>query len=313
MGVSCSKPLAAATGTARIESQAMFWSSPMVASWLNLIGLAEYVPRFLENGVDGPTLIDLRRDQFERCLGINNPLHEVSLRLALIDLKYKLIDYTQWEWNCTGVMQWLANRGLEQLIGRFQSAAVHGSVLFRLTKAEFASRLHVGELGESELVLESLWHSVERARKIGYYLEQGNFLDWGPPEIRGWLETINLGHLHEHFREHAVNGTLLPHLDHQTLRRVMKLTEIQTMVLRTLQMAWAEAVHENDMDCSGRGDHVTTTKEVDAATGVTHCYWDRKAFDATRQATSFTSTAEPVHLRAAAAVAKWQVGYLAGA
>lgn len=215
----------------KIESQAQFWSAPMVATWLNLIGLSEYVPRFLENGVDGPTLLDLRKDQFERCLGLSNPLHEASLLWALDDLKGKVIDYTTWEWNCTGVMQWLSTRGLELLIGRFQSAAVHGSVLFRLSKADFASRLHVGELGESELILDSLWYSVQRARKVGYYQEQGNFLDWGPLEIRGWLESINLGHLNDTFREHAVNGTLLPYLDGVKLRRIMKLTEIQTLVL----------------------------------------------------------------------------------
>jgi len=209
----------------------MFWTAPMVASWLKLIGLGEYAPRFLENGVDGQTLLELRRDQFERCLGVTSPLHELSLRLGLQDLKAKVIDYTKWEWNSAGVMQWLASRGLDQLISRFQSAAVHGSVLFRLTKAEFASRLHVGELGESELVLESLWHAVERARKVGFYQDQTKFLDWGPVEIQVWLDGIDLGHLNDVFRDHAVNGTLLPQLDHNVLRRVMKLTEIQTLVL----------------------------------------------------------------------------------
>jgi hypothetical protein len=148
-----------------------------------------------------------------------------------VDLKTKNIDYTQWQWTCSGVVQWLALRGLSCLIQRFSTAAVHGGVLFRLSKAEFASRLFVGEHGESELVLESLVCAIRRARKHGYYQKQDDFRDWGPMEIKYWLESIHLGHLNEVFREHCVNGTLLPRLDSNHFRRSMKLTEIQTLVL----------------------------------------------------------------------------------
>ena len=213
------------------QSQALYWTAPHVASWIELVGLKMYKMIFLENGVDGSTLLALRRDQFERCIGITNPLHELSIRYALIDLKTQQIDYTTWEWTNEGVLKWLNLRGLETLTSRFSNAAVHGGVLFRLRKSEFASKLFVGEHGESELVLESLWHAIQRAKKQGHRLDESDFRDWGPKEIQSWLYSIHLGHLYQLFHEHCVNGSLLPYLDETALRRVMKLTEIQTIVV----------------------------------------------------------------------------------
>jgi len=217
----------------RPESQAVHWSSPMVGEWLVLLGLGEYSPRFFEEGVDGPILLELRKDQFERCLGVTSRLHELSLRLGLLDLKTKSIDYSpgQWEWTGMGVIHWLTFRGLEQLVSRFRSGAVHGGVLFRLTRAEFQTYLHVGELGESELVLDSLCFAIERAKKVGFFQDPCSFLDWGPQEVYEWLETMDLSHLNDKLRTHAVNGTLLPHLDEVSLRRTINLSEIQTLRL----------------------------------------------------------------------------------
>jgi hypothetical protein len=244
--------LAGLAGRGASESQALQWSAPHVATFIELIGLKEYKHIFLENGVDGSTLLELRRDQFERCLGVSNPLHEISLRYALMDLTEQQIDYTRWEWSCVGVVQWLGSRGLEALMQRFCNAAVHGGVLFRLRKVEFASRLFVGEHGESELVLESLWHSIQRAKKHGFFVDTSQFPDWGPVEIRTWLESIHLGHLNALFREHCVNGTLLPHLDESALRRTMKLTEVQTIVVtKAIRRLMAQAAPKGALGALG--------------------------------------------------------------
>ena len=50
-------------------------------------------------------------------------------------------------------------------------------------------------------------------------------------EIKSWLESIHLAHLNDVFREHCVNGSLLPRLENNDFRRTMKLKEIQTLVL----------------------------------------------------------------------------------
>lgn len=215
------------------DSQALLWTCGMVGSWLQLLGLAEYKEAFAANGVDGETLLYLRKEQFANCLGVVDPHHLCSLWLALNQLKRSRINYTNWEWSCEGVQRWLQIRGLGTLCARFKRAAVHGGVLFSMPKRELGARYSIGENGESELVLESLWLSIARAKQTRTYLVDPtkNVNDWGIAEVEAWLRHLNLGHLAKIFEKHAVNGTLLLRLKKYSLRCLMDLTEVQTVVL----------------------------------------------------------------------------------
>ena len=55
--------------------------------------------------------------------------------------------------------------------------------------------------------------------------------DWGCDEVKGWLETLHLGHLDSTFRFYAVNGSLLLHLTRKMMLGEMDITEIQALVL----------------------------------------------------------------------------------
>ena len=131
MGVSAVKTFARAIVGRGGQSQALSWGTPRVAA-LCLLGLGQYADAFLENGVDGALLLTLSKDQLERCLHIDDPMHRYSLEVGIYDLKNKQIDYDSWEWTADGVLEWLHKRGLGMLMPTFRQAAVHGGVLFRL-------------------------------------------------------------------------------------------------------------------------------------------------------------------------------------
>ena len=116
------------------ESQAYPWTSPMVGAWLRILGLKPYLDAFLENGLDGITLLRLNKRHFTKCLGIQNLNHVHSLRLGLHLLKTRKIDYSNWEWSCSGIETWLQKRGLSVVAKIFKENAVHGGVLFSLTR-----------------------------------------------------------------------------------------------------------------------------------------------------------------------------------
>lgn len=219
------------------QSQASTWNAPMVGAWLCIIGLEQYLSKFLENGVDGLTLLSLKNKQYGRCLGIENENHAHSMRKGLDLLKSTRIDYSNWEWSCDSTQKWLNFRGLGCISLVFKENAVHGGVLFSFTKSslrQFLSRLPSFDLNLfSPLVFKSLWYSIVRAKKTGNsHLFPEKFIeDWGEKEISTWLKRINLSHLEKRFSEHGVNGTALVRLKQRELFSVMGLTELQAKVI----------------------------------------------------------------------------------
>ena len=206
------------------------WSAVEVRAWLNALGLAQYGATFLENGVDGATLMTLSTDQVREGLGMSDENHVRSFSFGLEDLKTRAVTSVEaWEWTMDKTVAWLEMRGLSSLAGVFRDAAVHGGVLFRLSRDEFAE-LGIG--AESCLTLMALLASIERARVVGPRPATDVAVpDWGPNRVRDWLESLHLGHLAPVFRQHAVNGALLLKLDAGIMCEELGVTEIQGMVL----------------------------------------------------------------------------------
>lgn len=217
----------------------------MVGAWLCILGLKTYLDVFLENGVDGITLLHLTTTQFASCLGIQNQNHIQSLKSGLQLLKTVKVDYSHWEWSCHGVEQWLNNRCLGVISKVFKDNAVHGGVLFSFTNKSLHSFLAniqnpscsadsmqtIQNL--SPLILKSLWLSIKRAKKTGRAALYPNkyIEDWGEKEIEIWLKSINLGHLFDKFKHHGINGTSLVELKKRELLKTVTITEIQSIVL----------------------------------------------------------------------------------
>ena len=209
---------------------AIKWSCLQVTEFLEACGLGMYAGIFAENGVDGSTLMELTHDQVKRGLHVFERLHLLSLEMGVDALRHRKIKTVKdWEWSCPRVGEWLEAKGLGSLVGPFKVGAVHGGVLFSLTEDQLVSELGVGR--ESVLILMSLLASIERAREVGPLKQGDEVPDWAPSRVKVWLESLSLPHLVPVFRQYAVNGALLLHLDAQSMRQEMSVTEIQAIVL----------------------------------------------------------------------------------
>lgn len=236
------------------DSQAATWNSPMVGAWLCIIGLDVYLDKFLENGVDGVTLLYLKSSQYQRCLGISNESHAYSLRLGLRLLKSTRLDYSHWEWSCDATQRWLDQRNFSCVSQVFKDNAVHGGVLFSFTKSklkDFLSNLASFDQNLfSPIVFKSLWYSIKRVKKTktSFLYPEKYVEDWGEVEIERWLSRINLAHLKQRFSSHGINGTCVVRLTQKDLFSIMGLTELQSKVIirhiRTLRQVVEEDNHD---------------------------------------------------------------------
>jgi len=209
---------------------AIKWSCTQVSEFLEACGLGMYARTFAENGVDGSTLLELSHDQIRRGLNIQERLHLLSLELGVEALRQRKIKTVKdWEWSCPRVSEWLEAKGLGMLVNPFKLGAVHGGVLFSLTEDQFVAELGVGR--DSVLILMSLLASIERAREVGPLKHGEDVPDWSPNRVKTWLESLSLAHLVPVFKQFAVNGALLLHLDAHCMRQEMNVTEIQAIVL----------------------------------------------------------------------------------
>lgn len=241
---------------------AIKWSSCEVAAWLELLGLDMYTERFLSNGVDGSTLLELDTRQFMNGLGITNECHIVSLELGVLQLVVERIDYDNWEWTAEKVQEWLKLRGFGSLVKCFKDAAIHGGVLFNVDFKYFIEKVGIKSINGSPIFADSLAASIERAKTVGnrisemrhgerledinspgVYVVKGNgyeenntgetieLQDWGSVQVEEWLKKQHVVHLSSTFRQHGVNGTILLSLTREKMEKQMGLTEIQAIVL----------------------------------------------------------------------------------
>mmetsp|Transcript_9288 Transcript_9288/g.10591 ORF Transcript_9288/g.10591 Transcript_9288/m.10591 type:complete len:666 (+) Transcript_9288:110-2107(+) len=238
---------------------ALKWSSCEVAAWLELLGLESYAEKFLANGVDGSTLLELDTRQFAQGLGVTNELHIVSLELGVMQLLLERIDYDKWDWSAEKVSKWLSLRGFGCLTETFKDAAIHGGVLFNVEMSYLMNTVGVKKINSSPIFAESLSASIERAKSVGSRImemrhsepplgldrpgvffvhdqidgsaDNREILDWGPTDVEEWLKKQHVGHLAETFNRHGINGTILVELTRERLEKQMGLTEIQAIVL----------------------------------------------------------------------------------
>ena len=116
----------------------------------------------MQNGVDGPILLELTSRQVQDNLGIRDAYHLHSFEVGVLDLKEKHIKYDHWDWSHKAVIEeFLVEKGLESFREGFKRRAIHGGVLFRLTPGELRS------MSGSRLRRKSLQTTVARAKVVG--------------------------------------------------------------------------------------------------------------------------------------------------
>lgn len=228
------------------------WSSFHVCAWLKLIGLEQYAERFLINGVDGSTLLELSRSHFKMGLGVNDEDHLTSLQIGVVSLlvprKGRVLKKSFFEeWSLDKTLSWLVERGFGVLKVRFREKAIHGAMLLFVNLDYLIDKvIDIASITSSSVVKASLKATIQQARVLESAFFKGlgkckrarrtsssgenNVLSWNIPEIENWLKSVNVGHKITNFKDHCVNGTILLDLDYDMMKE-MGLSEILSIVL----------------------------------------------------------------------------------
>lgn len=125
------------------------WDTDNICDWLMELGLDMYVndaKRWIKNGAQ---LQAASLHDYEKELGVKNPLHRKKLQLAVLDVSDNgscdthlgLAGKLDTSW----VLRWLDDTGLPQHKDAFLQARVDGRLLHRLTLDDLAA-LHVTSL-----------------------------------------------------------------------------------------------------------------------------------------------------------------------
>ena len=88
------------------------WDRLMVASWLERLGLGQYVGS-LSSSATGASLVSAGPHHFEKLLGMKNHLHRKKLMLAMrsqLSPRPNPVDHIDHQW----VIRWLDDIGLPQ-------------------------------------------------------------------------------------------------------------------------------------------------------------------------------------------------------
>ncbi|XP_063720959.1 liprin-beta homolog isoform X3 [Symsagittifera roscoffensis] len=113
------------------------WDRLMVASWLERLGLGQYVGS-LSSSATGASLVSAGPHHFEKLLGMKNHLHRKKLMLAMrsqLSPRPNPVDHIDHQW----VIRWLDDIGLPQHKEAFAEAKIDGRVLYYLTFDDLVS------------------------------------------------------------------------------------------------------------------------------------------------------------------------------
>lgn len=125
------------------------WDIENICDWLQELGLEAYLTEAKRWVKDGAQLQAATGHEFEKELGIKNPLHRKKLQLAILDLTDNGTNDTllasAGRLDTAWVLRWLDDTGLPQHKDAFLQARIDGRLLHRLTVDDLAT-LHVTSL-----------------------------------------------------------------------------------------------------------------------------------------------------------------------
>ena len=161
-----------------------------------------YTNRWLKNGLH---LLQASTGDYEKELGIKNPLHRKRLAL-LLQAMYNVANFTQLEINYTKfidqmwVTKWLDDIGLPQYKDVFSEAKIDGTMLNNLSNEDMQqmnvqSELHYLSIKRAIHVLrlkEFSPHCLRRRPSGDECLDKSEVILWTNHRVMEWLRSIDL-------------------------------------------------------------------------------------------------------------------------
>ncbi|KAK5935174.1 hypothetical protein CgunFtcFv8_020559 [Champsocephalus gunnari] len=254
------------------------WTKEQVCGWLEDYGLGQYVNLTRQWVEHGQTLLSATPQNFEKEMGMKNPLHRKKLHLALKAFTTKVIEKSS-ELDYIWVTRWLDDIGLPQYKDHFHEARVDGRMIQYLTVNDLltlkvTSQLHHLSIKCAIHVLHVNKfnpHCLRRRPGEEKNPSPSEVVQWSNHRVMEWLRAVDLAEYAPNLRGSGVHGGLIilePRFSSETLALLLNIPPQKTLLRRHLATAFAALVgHQATQEKREYGNatgHVplTTTAKV---------------------------------------------------
>ncbi|XP_034730588.1 liprin-beta-2 isoform X3 [Etheostoma cragini] len=254
------------------------WTKEQVCGWLEDYGLGQYVNLTRQWVENGQILLSATPQDFEREMGMKNPLHRKKLQLALKAFTTKVIEKSS-ELDYIWVTRWLDDIGLPQYKDHFHEARVDGRMIQYLTVNDLltlkvTSQLHHLSIKCAIHVLHANKFNPNCLRRRPGEEKQpspSEVVQWSNHRVMEWLRAVDLAEYAPNLRGSGVHGGLIilePRFSSETLALLLNIPPQKTLLRRHLATAFSALVgHQATQEKREYGNatgHVplTTTAKV---------------------------------------------------
>ncbi|KAK7913020.1 hypothetical protein WMY93_013231 [Mugilogobius chulae] len=228
------------------------WSREQVCSWLEDSGLGHYLNLTRQWVENGQTLLSATPQDFEREMGMKNPLHRKKLQLALNAFSTKTVEKSS-ELDHIWVTRWLDDIGLPQYKDQFHEARVDGRVLQYLTVNDLLTLKVTSQL--HHLSIKCAIHVLHVNKFNPFCLRRrpgdekqpspSEVVQWSNHRVMEWLRAVDLAEYAPNLRGSGVHGGLImlePRFTAETLALLLNIPPQKTLLRRHLASAFSTLV-----------------------------------------------------------------------
>jgi len=191
------------------------WSGEQVQDWLRDEGLEEYASACSRCIKKGEDLLKYTSAEYERLLGINDPLHRKKLNLALKAITSNSPDYAG-RLDHNWVAHWLEDIGLPQYRQVFYQHKVDGRILVNMNlddvlQLKVFNLLHHSSLKRAIQFLRHQKFHPQYLREVANQSEErcDHVMLWTNQRIMHWLRSVDLAEYAPNLRGSGVNGAMM--------------------------------------------------------------------------------------------------------
>lgn len=228
------------------------WTKEQVCSWLEDYGLGQYVSLSRQWVENGQTLLAATPQDFEKEMGMKNPLHRKKLQLALRAFTTKVVEKSS-ELDYIWVTRWLDDIGLPQYKDQFHEARVDGRMIQYLTVNDLltlkvTSQLHHLSIKCAIHVLHANKfnpHCLRRRPGEEKQPSPSEVVQWSNHRVMEWLRAVDLAEYAPNLRGSGVHGGLIilePRFSSETLALLLNIPPQKTLLRRHLATAFSALV-----------------------------------------------------------------------
>ncbi|KAM7014754.1 liprin-beta-2 isoform 4-T4 [Tautogolabrus adspersus] len=228
------------------------WTKEQVCGWLEDYGLGQYVSLSRQWVENGQTILSATPQDFEKEMGMKNPLHRKKLQLALSAFTTKVIEKSS-ELDHIWVTRWLDDIGLPQYKDNFHEARVDGRMIQYLTVNDLltlkvTSQLHHLSIKCAIHVLHANKFNANCLRRRPGEERQpspSEVVQWSNHRVMEWLRAVDLAEFAPNLRGSGVHGGLIilePRFSSETLALLLNIPPQKTLLRRHLATAFSALV-----------------------------------------------------------------------